>query len=75
MTVREFCLRGTLALQLCAIREDGWIVEVVWIDHEDLFRISEKSRDRKVLKTSFGTLPIVKELGTTIEVPCLFIDT
>lgn len=39
MTVVEFCLRKTQVQGLCVIREDGWIVSTVWIDHEDLFAI------------------------------------
>lgn len=48
MTVEEFCLRKTQAQELCVIREDGWIVSTVWIDHEDLFAIHLVLKIRKL---------------------------
>ena len=37
MTVRELLLNETNAEELCVIRNAGYIVEVAYIDHEDLF--------------------------------------
>ena len=74
ITCNEFCRRKTLAHQLCVIRDCGWIVETVWIDHEDLFRISEKSRNAEVVGWEFGKLPVVSEVGQTVQIPCLYID-
>lgn len=74
MTVKEFCRNKTQAHQLCVIRDEGWIVETVWIDHEDLFRISKESREARVKSTEFGELPIKTEHGDTIHIPCVYID-
>lgn len=75
MTVYEFCRQKTLAHQLCVIRECGWILETVWIDHEDLFRISESSKNAEVKGTEFGELPIITKDGLKVYAPCLYIDT
>ena len=37
MKLREFLRTKTRALELCVIRESGWIVATCFIDHEDLF--------------------------------------
>lgn len=74
MTVYEFCRNKTQAHQLCVIRDGGWIVEAVWIDNEDIFRMSDLSR-REVKSTEFGELPIKTEHGDTVHVPCLYINT
>ena len=47
MTVVEFCLRKTQVQELCVIREDGWIVSTVWIDHEDLFAIHPRFKKKE----------------------------
>lgn len=75
MTVCEFCRYETRAHQLCVIRAGGWIVETVWIDHEDMFRMSELSAKAEVKKTEFGELPVKTEHGDTVHIPCLYIDT
>lgn len=75
MTVYEFCRNSTQAHQLCVICDGGWIVETVWIDHEDLFRISKESQNAEVKKTAFGELPVKTEHGDTVHIPCLYIDT
>jgi len=75
MTVKEFCRNMTQTHQLCVIRYDGWIVEIVWIDSEDLFRMTRDSQVSEVKSTEFGELPIKTEHGDTIHVPCLYIDT
>ncbi len=75
MTVYEFCRNSTQAHQLCVIRDSGWIVETVWIDHEDIFRISKESQKAEVKNTAFGVLPVKTEHGDTVNIPCLYIDT
>ena len=37
MKLSEFLLKKTQALELCVIRDCGWIVASYYIDHEDLF--------------------------------------
>jgi len=74
MTVYEFCRNKTQIHQLCVIRDSGWIVETVWIDSEDIFRISDNSKKAEVKNTGFGVLPIMTEHGDRIYVPCLYID-
>ena len=74
MTVYEFCIQKTRVHQLCVIRDEGWIVETVWIDSEDIFRISNRSKNAKVKETEFGELPIVTKDGIRVYVPCLYID-
>lgn len=73
MTVAEYCRNKTRALQLCAILDQGWIVETVWIDYEDIFRISERSRNLTVKEVKQDKLKIVDANGSEMEIPCLFI--
>lgn len=75
MNVYEFCKKNTQAHQLCVVRDCGWIVEAVWIDHEDIFRMSKESQIATVKKTEFGELPVKTEHGDTVHIPCLYIDT
>ena len=74
MTVREFCRHKTQALELCIIRESGWIVHSVWIDYEDIFVLSSKYENKEVIKDEWGTIPIVDKNGNKIDVPCHYID-
>lgn len=74
MIVSEFCRKHTQTHQLCVIRDAGWIVETVWIDSEDIFRITKLSANAEVKKTEFGELPIKTEHGDTVYIPCLYID-
>ena len=74
ITVKEYCLYQTDLHQLCVIRECGWIVEVVWIDREDLFRMSRSSEEMIVVETSTGELLISNNRGGETKVPCLYID-
>ena len=74
MTVVEFCLRKTQVQELCVIREDGWIVSTVWIDHEDLFAIHPRFKNKKIKSDKWGTLPITTDHGDTLEIPCHHID-
>lgn len=74
MTLREFLRKKTNALELCAIREDGWITATCWIDHEDLFHIPPKLADREVKRDKWEDLTIVNENNASIKIPCHFID-
>ena len=74
MTVREFCRHKTQALELCVIRDSGWIVHSVWIDYEDIFVLSSKYENKEVIKDEWGTIPIVDKNGNKINVPCHYID-
>lgn len=64
------------AHELCVIREDGFIVATFWIDYEDLFaRHMDKSLgDKEVKYNEWDFLPIVKENGQTMNIPCHYID-
>lgn len=74
MTVREFCRHKTQALELCIIRDSGWIVHSVWIDYEDIFVLSNRYENKEVIKDEWGTIPIVDKNGNKIDVPCHYID-
>lgn len=74
MTVREFCRNKTKALELCVIRDSGWIVHTVWIDYEDIFVISKQYEHKEIKNDEWGTIPIVTEHGDKIEIPCHYID-
>lgn len=74
MTIREFCRHKTQALELCIIRESGWIVHSVWIDYEDIFVLSNQYENKEVIKDEWGTIPIVDKNGNKIDVPCHYID-
>ena len=74
MTVREFCYYNTKALELCVIRNHGWIEDCVYIDYEDLFVLSDKYADKEVKSTEWGTITIVNKNGNKMEIPCHYID-
>lgn len=74
MTVREFCLKKTQVGELCVFRDDGWIVGSTWIDHEDLFTMSSRIKDKKVKSDEWGELAVTTEHGDKIQVPCHYID-
>jgi len=74
MTVREFCRNKTRALELCVIRDSGWIVHTVWIDYEDIFVISKQYENKEIKNDEWGTIPIVNKNGNKIDVPCHYID-
>lgn len=74
MTVREFCLKKTQVGELCVFRECGWIIGSTWIDHEDLFTMSDYIKDKEVKSDEWGTLTITTEHGDEINVPCHYID-
>lgn len=74
MTVREFCLKKTLVEELCVFRDEGWIVGSTWIDHEDLFTLSDSIKDKEVKSDEWGMLPISTKHGDIIYIPCHYID-
>ena len=74
MTVREFCLKHTKVGELIVIRDSGWIVHTVWIDHEDIFMVSPKMADRTVKSDSWGELSITTQHGDNLSVPCHYVD-
>lgn len=76
MKLSEFLLHKTQALELCVIREDGWIVAEYYIDHEDLFcrHASPKLGDLEVKGDEWDTITIRDKDGYAVEIPCHFID-
>lgn len=74
MTVNEFCRKKTQALELCAIRDCGYIIQAVWIDYEDLFEMAGSLRYKEVKSDEWGTIPIVTKHGDRIEIPYHYID-
>lgn len=73
-TVREFCLKKTKIGELCAFRDNGYIVDVTYIDSEDMFTIRNSIMDKKVKSDKWGTLTVTTKLGSKIDVPCHYID-
>lgn len=74
ITVNEFCRKETRALELCIIREDGWIVAAVWIDCEDIFRLPQSIVDKTVISDEWGTLNIIDGRGRMVKIPCHYIN-
>lgn len=74
MTLREFLLKKTNALELCVICEDGWITATCWIDYEDLFHIPPKLENKIVKGDKWDYLTIVNENNASIKIPCHYID-
>ena len=74
MTVKEFCLHKTQVGELCVFRDCGWIIGSAWIDHEDLFTISNSISTKEVKKDEWGLLPVTTEHGDIIKIPCHYID-
>jgi hypothetical protein len=75
ITVLEFCLHKTQAMELCVLCDEGWIVGAVWIDHEDIFRIPDSLKDQKVTRHYWKELTIVNADGEKMKIPAHFIDT
>lgn len=76
MRLDYFLSKHVGAHELCVIREDGFIVATFWIDYEDLFL---RHMDRylgyhEIKHHEWGEIPIAKENGQTINVPCNYID-
>lgn len=76
MTLREFLKTQTNPCELCVIRDCGWIVATVWIDHEDLFvrYLSEGLEYSEVEKHWWGDIAIVNENNAKIRIPCHYVD-
>lgn len=74
MTLREFLKHKTNSLELCAIREGGWVKATCWIDHEDLFHIPPELAEKEVTSDQWGELAITNESSAAIDIPCHFID-
>ena len=74
MTLREFLRKKTNAMELCVIRDGGWIVASCWIDYEDLFAIPNRLADNIVKKDEWGYLSIVNENNACIQIPCHYVD-
>lgn len=75
ITVTDFCLHKTQALELCAICDGGWVVGTVWIDPEDIFRIPDSLKNEKVKSDHWGELTVVDEMGEQVRIPVHFIET
>ena len=75
ITVYEFCRHMTQAMELCVLCDGGWIVDAVWIDHEDIFRIPDSLKDKPVKSDYWEYLTTVNADGEQIKVPAHFIDT
>ena len=74
MTLRDFLRTKTNSMELCVVRDGGWIVASCWIDYEDLFAIPNRLADNIVKKDEWGYLPIVNENNAEIKIPCHYID-
>lgn len=76
MKLSEFLLKKTQALELCVIRESGWIVASYYIDHEDLFDryLSHELRNMEVKGDQWGVINIKLKDGKVIQIPCHYID-
>ena len=77
----------TQAMELCVLCNGGWIVDVVWLDYEDIFRIPasldyedmfvlpDSLKDKKVTHHYWSELTIVNADGEKMKIPAHFIDT
>ena len=76
MTLSEFLLKKTQSLELCVIRDCGWIVASYYIDHEDLFNshLSHKLRDMEVKGDEWSAINTKFKDGKVIQIPCHYID-
>lgn len=80
MKLLDFLMNRTQALELCAIRVDGWVKFTCWIDHEDLWEIPTAYANRTVKNDAWDKLTIATSNKTangmtrTMSVPCHYID-
>jgi len=74
MTLRDFLRTKTNAMELCVIRDGGWIVASCWIDYEDLFAIPSRLAGNIVKNDEWGYLSIVNENNACIQIPCHYVD-
>lgn len=72
ITLRKFLREKTKVHELCAIQEHGYIVAVVYIDHEDLSSTSipERLLNMTVKTKKWGFLPVIFATGVEMNIPC-----
>lgn len=73
MKLSEFLLHHTQAKELCVICDCGYIIDTCWIDHEDLFHIQPRLRDKQIKRHEWDYLPTVNKNGTEVKIPCHYI--
>lgn len=76
VTVNDFLATMVGSNQLCAICNDGCIVDTVWVDSEELFvsRVHEDTKKQIVKSTRDGYLPILLSNGSVVNAPALVIN-
>ena len=74
VTLMDFLLHRTPVHDLCVIRDAGYIRQVVYIDHEDLFLVHPQLQTMPVKSHGYGTLPIVGEDRQETTIPCHYVD-
>ena len=74
MKLIDFLRHKTNALELCAIRDSGYIVATCWIDYEDLFHIPPKLSQQTVKRDEWDYLTVVNENNCKIKIPCHYVD-
>ena len=74
MKLIDFLRHKTNALELCAIRDSGYIVATCWTDYEDLFQIPSKLSQQTVKRDEWDYLTIVNENNAKIKIPCHYVD-
>lgn len=76
MTLSEFLLKKTQPLELCVIRNNGWIVASCYIDHEDLFEgyMDNQLANLEVKGDEWGVINTRYRDGKIIQIPCHYID-
>lgn len=75
MTVKDFLLKETQVHELCLIREDGYDVEIVYVDWEDRFLHSVVHGDREVKSVFTGNAIQVRDTSGKITfVPVRIIE-
>ena len=74
MTLVDFLRNQTNVMELCVIRDSGWIVATCWIDHEDLFCIPSHLKDKRVKRDVWDYLLIVNKNNAEMKIPCHYID-
>lgn len=76
VTIHDFLATMVGANQLCVICNDGYIVDTVWVDPEDMFisRVHEDTKKQIVKSTRDGYLPILLPNGSVANAPALVIN-
>lgn len=70
----NFLLYHTPVKDLCVVRQSGYIRQVIYIDHEDLFLVHPMLQQMPVKSHRYGTLTVKDEAGHDIDVPCHYVD-